>query len=112
MEQKNLVGVGNIYASEALFLSKIHPEQTSCKLTLKKCNLLVENIKIILKQAIAKGGSTIKDYRLVNGESGYFQNEFKVYGKENNPCKICTTPIKKIVQAGRSTFYCAKCQKK
>jgi len=112
MEQKKLVGVGNIYASEALFSSKIHPETPSRSLSLNEANSLVKNIKSILIQAIAKGGSTIKDYRLVNGESGYFQHEFKVYGRENNPCKICATPIKKIVQAGRSTFYCIKCQKK
>lgn len=112
MEQKNIVGVGNIYASEALFLSKIHPEKPASKLKLTEINLLVENIKKVLLQAIAKGGSTIKDYRLVNGESGYFQHEFKVYGKENNACQICDSPIKKIKQAGRSTFYCGICQKK
>jgi len=111
MEQKNVVGVGNIYASEALFLSRINPTRPSSKISQKDTDNLVKNIKGVLELAISKGGSTIKDYRLVTGESGYFQHEFKTYGKENNPCKICSTPIKKIVQGGRSTFYCPKCQK-
>ncbi len=110
MNQKYLVGVGNIYASEALFLSKIHP--TSLQLTKKQCFVLAYNIKKILLKSIEKGGSTIKDYVLVNGSSGYFQNEFFVYGRENKPCKICMNEVKKIKQANRSSFYCSKCQKK
>lgn len=112
MEQKNVVGVGNIYASEALFLSGVHPELAAKELNLAQAELLVKNIKKVLKAAIKAGGSTIKDYQLVNGESGYFQHSFKVYGRENKPCKACETPIKRIVQAGRSTFYCESCQKK
>jgi formamidopyrimidine-DNA glycosylase len=112
MEQKNVVGVGNIYAAEALFMSHIHPEKPACEISGKKYEEFAQNIKAILKNSIEKGGSTIKDYTLVNGESGYFQNEFNVYGRENKPCKICEKPIKKIIQAGRSTFYCDRCQKK
>ena len=111
MEQKNIVGVGNIYASEALFLSKINPKRDASLLSSKERDNLVENIKIILKNAIAKGGSTIKDYKSANGEAGYFQYEFNVYGREKKSCKSCGTTIKRIVQGGRSTFYCPKCQK-
>jgi formamidopyrimidine-DNA glycosylase len=110
MEQKNIVGVGNIYAAEALFLSKIHPQKIVNRLTLNQFDLLVRNIKIILNQAIKKGGSTIKDFQSVDGNSGYFQNELSVYGREKQNCKICDTKITRIIQGGRSTFYCKKCQ--
>lgn len=112
MEQKNIVGVGNIYAAEALFLSKIHPVKIANEISLQSCNTLCDNIKLILSKAIAKGGSTIKDYQSADGKAGYFQYEFNVYGRENKPCKACKTTIKRIVQISRSTFYCPKCQKK
>ena len=72
---------------------------------------MANNIKLVLANAIAKGGSTIKDFTSINGNSGYFQNELNVYGRENEPCKICNSKIIRIVQGGRSTFYCKKCQK-
>ena len=112
MEQKNIVGVGNIYAVEALFLSKIHPEAISQDLSRSACQILSDNIKLILNQAIARGGSTIKDYESADGNAGYFQHEFKIYGREKKPCKACDTKIERIIQGGRSTFYCSRCQKK
>ena len=111
MEQKNVVGVGNIYAAEALFLSKINPTKIVQEISLKQYDILASNIKLVLANAIAKGGSTIKDFTSINGNSGYFQNELNVYGRENEPCKICNSKIIRIVQGGRSTFYCKKCQK-
>ena len=108
MEQKNIVGVGNIYA-EALFLSKIHPQKIVNNLNLKQFNLLVKNIKLVLNKAIKKGGSTIRDFQSADGNSGYFQNELNVYGRKAG-CNICNTPITRIIQGGRSTFYCKKCQ--
>lgn len=110
MEQKNIVGVGNIYAAEALFLSKINPLLAANEISLKECTLLCKNIKSILLKAIEKGGSTIKNYKSADGNSGYFQYEFNVYGRANKPCNACKTPIKRLVQSGRSTFYCPKCQ--
>ena len=111
MNQNYIVGIGNIYACEALFLSQINPQKPANSLTYKEQNLFVKNIKKILEDAISKGGSSIKDFQLVNGESGYFQNYFNVYGREKKPCKICNTDLIRIQQAGRSTFYCGLCQK-
>jgi formamidopyrimidine-DNA glycosylase len=111
MNQNYIVGIGNIYACEALFLSQINPQKPANSLTYKEQNLFVKNIKKILEDAISKGGSSIKDFQLVNGESGYFQNYFNVYGREKKPCKICNTDLIRIQQSGRSTFYCGLCQK-
>ena len=111
MENKTVVGVGNIYANESLFASRINPQTKANQITVKKLNLLVKNIKVILKQAIAAGGTTIADFKGLNGQEGKFDINLKVYGRTNEPCVICTTPIAKIKQSGRSTFYCPKCQK-
>lgn len=110
MDQKTVVGVGNIYASEALFMTGISP-LTPANETLEKIPALIKNIQKVLNASIKSGGSTLKDFAHVSGESGYFQHNFLVYGKENQPCPKCTTPIKAIRQAGRSSFYCDKCQK-
>jgi formamidopyrimidine-DNA glycosylase len=117
MDQQVVVGVGNIYASEALYLSGIDPTTPSATLDRKRMKALVQNIKSILQAAIASGGSTLRDYRKVGGEAGYFQFHFSVYDKEGQSCPDCTCNIQKtggiqrIVQAGRSTFYCPKKQK-
>jgi len=111
MDSKNLVGVGNIYAAESLFRSKINPITPANKVSFPKLKLLTENIKQVLEAAIESGGSTLRDYVRSDGDVGYFQHNFNVYGKENEPCLICATNIKRIVQQGRSTFYCPKCQK-
>lgn len=111
MDSKNLVGVGNIYASEALFRSKINPTKPAGKISQQKLNLLSDNIKQVLRDAIESGGSTLRDYVRSDGDVGYFQHSFKVYGRENEPCVLCSTNIKRIVQQNRSSFYCPSCQK-
>jgi formamidopyrimidine-DNA glycosylase len=111
MDASLIVGIGNIYASEALFRSAIHPERMASSLTDKDIKKLHEQIIITLEDAIRAGGSTLKDFSKANGESGYFQYQFKVYGREGFPCFTCKTPIQRIVQGGRSSFFCSKCQK-
>ncbi len=115
LNQQIVGGIGNIYASEALFRAKIPPMLKS-KIIAKnktKINSLITSIKFILNDAIQVGGSTIRDHKNIKGESGYFQYKFNVYNRENMKCRSqnCSSIIKKIVQAGRSTFYCAECQK-
>lgn len=111
MDQRNVVGVGNIYASEALFKAGIRPTRQAGKITQTEAVRLVEAIQKILNQAIQSGGSTIRDYRNSQGESGKFQAQFAVYDRKGEPCQTCSTPIKAKVIAGRSTFWCNKCQR-
>ncbi|MEM6811567.1 MAG: bifunctional DNA-formamidopyrimidine glycosylase/DNA-(apurinic or apyrimidinic site) lyase [Pseudomonadota bacterium] len=117
MDQRVVVGVGNIYASEALYLSKINPKIKAGKISLKRLKNLVENIRLVLKKSIEAGGSTLKDYKKVDGGMGYFQHQFYVYDKEGEICILCKKAgemspcIKRIVQSGRSTFYCTRLQK-
>ncbi len=106
-----VVGVGNIYASEALFLSGIRPTVRACKLSRVRIARLREAIRDVLARAVRKGGSTLRDFSNAQGESGYFQLEATVYGREGQPCKVCATPIKAIRQGQRSTFFCPVCQK-
>ena len=117
LDQKIINGIGNIYASEALFDARINPIRMSDKLKLKECEKLVDSIRKILQKAIAAGGSSIHDYEKPDGSLGYFQNMHCVYNKTGQKCPECTCNIaqtggiKKIVQAGRSTFYCSVKQK-
>ena len=115
LNQKVVGGIGNIYASEALFRAKIPPMMESRKVVKNKIKTsdLISSIKFILNDAIKVGGSTIRDHKNLKGESGYFQYKFNVYNRENMICNSqnCSAKIKKIVQTGRSTFYCTKCQK-
>jgi formamidopyrimidine-DNA glycosylase len=106
-----VVGVGNIYASESLFLAKISPKILAGKISLKRYQILVESIKLILSEAIAKGGTTLKDFSGVDGKPGYFTQELSVYGRVDTPCVHCNGTIKKITQNQRSTYYCSQCQK-
>ncbi len=106
-----VVGVGNIYASESLFMSGIDPATPVHALTLAKYKKLAVAIKKILAEAIIQGGSTLKDFVNVNGASGYFQQNYFVYNRTDLPCKVCKSPIRQITQGQRSTFYCVKCQK-
>ena len=110
MDNKAVVGVGNIYANEALFQAKINPLTPAQQLTSFEVKTLVAAIKQVLETAIKTGGSSIRDYKKSDGSTGSFQKHFAVYRQENQPCKVCGTLIKKIRQAGRSTFYCANCQ--
>lgn len=111
MDASIVVGVGNIYVCEALFRSAILPTCKSRSISLKKCEELATNIKDVLNEAILSGGSTLRDYVQSSGDSGYFQHQFYVYGREGEPCNICNNSIQRIKQSGRSTFYCSKCQK-
>ena len=115
LDQKIVGGVGNIYASEALYKAGISPFERSEDIAKnnKKVDNLISSIKFILRDAIKVGGSTISNYKNMDGESGYFQYKFNVYNRENLECnnKNCSSHIKKIRQSGRSTFYCDSCQK-
>lgn len=110
MDNKIVVGVGNIYASESLFKSAIHPVRPANSLNIDVLELLVTNIKDTLTQAIKAGGSSIKDFVSSDNNSGYFQQQLLVYGREQQPCKICNTNIEKITQGERASFYCPLCQ--
>ena len=111
MNASIIVGVGNIYASESLFLAGIRPQKVSNKLTKRNCEDLVISIKKVLRKAIKKGGSTINDYINANGKTGYFQYDFKVYGRTSLPCHNCQSDILQVKISQRSSFYCKNCQK-
>jgi len=111
MDGKIVVGVGNIYASEALFMAKINPTKPAGKISLKRYQRLAQTIKCVLSNAIAAGGTTLSDFVNAEGKPGYFAQELKVYGREKGPCVVCKTPIKKVIIGRRSTFYCSRCQK-
>jgi formamidopyrimidine-DNA glycosylase len=111
MDAHTVVGVGNIYASESLFRARIHPETPAKSLTLKQCTKLVVEIKDTLNAALNAGGSSISDFFGVDGNIGYFQQEYFAYGRTDEPCKVCSKPIKCIRLGQRSTFYCSNCQK-
>ena len=105
-----VVGVGNIYASEALFMAEIRPTLAASKLSLPRAKKLHAAVVQVLNAAVVKGGSTLRDFSSASGETGYFQLEAKVYGREGLACRVCSSPIKMIRQGQRSTFYCAVCQ--
>src|SRR5690606_6618805 len=98
------------YACEALFLSGIHPATSVKSLEREQWSRLIKNIRKVLLQAIAAGGSTIRDFRQAGGSEGYFQNQFFVYGRAGEPCQRCSSEVLVDVQSNRSTFYCEKCQ--
>ncbi|WP_026067842.1 bifunctional DNA-formamidopyrimidine glycosylase/DNA-(apurinic or apyrimidinic site) lyase [Pusillimonas noertemannii] len=108
-----VVGVGNIYASEALFRARIHPSTPAGRLSLQRCERLCEAIKATLQDALASGGSTLRDYVNASGQPGaYFEIHAAVYDREKQPCRVCTTPIRRIVQGQRATYYCPSCQRR
>lgn len=106
-----VVGVGNIYACEVLFLAGIRPTTKACSISKPRAALLHQAIRQVLTQAVAKGGSTLRDFSNAQGEAGHFQLEAMVYGRPGLPCRVCGAPVKTIRQGQRSTFYCASCQK-
>ena len=111
MDSKVVVGVGNIYACESLFITGINPKTKANKISKQRYIDLTENIKKVLTRAIKAGGTTLQDFAKVDGKPGYFSQELSVYGRENENCYRCNGKIKRIVQNQRSTFYCPKCQK-
>jgi formamidopyrimidine-DNA glycosylase len=112
LDQRLVVGLGNIYVCEALWQSRIHPLELASNLNRIKSAELLESIQAILRRAIEAGGSTLKDYRQVNGELGYFQHVFSVYDRAAGACQrlSCDGTIERISQSGRSTFFCPSCQ--
>ncbi len=111
LDQRLIAGLGNIYVCEALFRSNISPKRLAGAIKKDRLPPLVAAIKKVLKDAIAAGGSTLRDHAQATGDPGNFQHHFLVYGREGKPCKLgCKGTVKRIVQAGRSTFYCPKCQ--
>jgi formamidopyrimidine-DNA glycosylase len=111
LNQKLLSGVGNIYADESLFRAGIRPRRRAASLTRKELSLLYAAVQEVLKEAISAGGSSVSNYVDADGEEGFFQLQHLVYGRENEPCLVCKTPIKRIVIGGRSSHYCPQCQK-
>jgi len=113
LDQKTLVGVGNIYACEALYMSGISPRRSAHTVQGDRADRLVAAIKQVLLRSIDDGGSTLRDHVQPGGELGYFQTRFKVYDRLGAPCatKDCGHLVKRLVQSGRSTFYCARCQR-
>ena len=107
-----VVGVGNIYASEALFLAGLRPTLRANAISLPRAARLHGAIRDVLARAVQKGGSTLRDFSNAQGESGYFQLEAMVYGRDGQPCRVCASPIKALRQGQRSTFYCPNCQKR
>lgn len=111
LNQHIVAGLGNIYVDEALFAAGVRPRKRSDRITRREANVLTEAIKVILKEAILAGGSTVRDYRNAAGAEGHFQLTHKVYGRGNQPCKTCGTTLQKVVVGGRSSVYCPACQK-
>jgi formamidopyrimidine-DNA glycosylase len=111
MDNNCVTGIGNIYVAEILFISKINPSRPAKALTLDECNTICQRSKDILNNAIHKGGTTIKDFKKSNGTKGYFQQDLKVYGRNNKNCHICDDTIVKTTINQRSTYSCKNCQK-
>jgi formamidopyrimidine-DNA glycosylase len=110
MDNRLVVGVGNIYANEALFRAGIRPTRAANRVSRGRMGRLVAAVRETLAAAIAKGGSTLRDYVDSDGAPGYFQLEYNVYGREGQPCRVCGEPIRTIRQGGRATYYCHDCQ--
>jgi formamidopyrimidine-DNA glycosylase len=106
-----VVGIGNIYATETLFLAGVHPARSVARISSRRWDRVAEVAASVLRRAIAEGGTTLNDFADGEGRSGYFQVSLGVYDREGEPCPTCRGAIRRIVQAGRSTFYCPRCQR-
>ncbi len=111
LNQKLLRGVGNIYADESLFRAGIRPRRRASTITREQFSKLHRSVREVLREAIALGGSSISDYVDADGEEGFFQLQHRVYGRDGEPCLVCGSAIRRVVLGGRSSHYCAKCQK-
>lgn len=113
LDQRIVAGLGNIYVCETLYRAGIHPARKAGRISATRVASLVPIIRQVLKEAIEAGGSSLRDFRQADGELGYFQHSFDVYGREGAPCRTqdCTNVIGRIVQSGRSSFYCSQCQR-
>ena len=110
LDQSIVAGLGNIYVCEALYRAGIHPRRAGGSISMERLKRLVPAIHDVLEEAIAAGGSTLRDFSSPDGELGYFSKKFAVYDREGEPC-ACGGKVKRIVQGGRSTFFCPKCQR-
>jgi formamidopyrimidine-DNA glycosylase len=111
MDQRVVVGVGNIYASEALFRAGVHPRRAAGRVSKVRLAALVEGVQAVLGDAIRAGGTTLRDYVRADGEPGYFRQRLYVYERTGRSCRRCRTPIRHLVQGQRSTYYCPRCQR-
>lgn len=111
LDQRIVAGLGNIYVCEALFRTGISPKRQSGRIATSRLEGLVVEIRQVLRDAIKSGGSSLKDFASSDGSPGYFQHDFQIYGREGEACRSCGSPVRRIVQGGRSTFYCPRCQK-
>lgn len=111
MDSRTVVGVGNIYACEALFMAGVHPNKEAGKITRPRLAKLVAAIREVLAASIEMGGTTLRDFVNEKGEPGYFKQTLRVYDREDEPCRVCGTKVKRLVMSNRSTFFCPKCQK-
>ena len=111
MDSKIVVGVGNIYANESLFLAGINPKRNAGKISKPRYETLLQCIQLVLQRAIDVGGTTLKDFKGSDGEPGYFAQSLNVYGRKGDPCHVCKNTLKEIRQGQRSTVYCSQCQK-
>ncbi len=111
MNASVVVGVGNIYASESLFVARIHPKRRAGRIALRRMDSLAAAVKMVLGKAIKAGGTTLRDFHGSDGEPGFFQQQLEVYGRGDEPCLRCKRPISVIVLGQRSTYYCKNCQR-
>jgi formamidopyrimidine-DNA glycosylase len=111
LDQHVVAGLGNIYVSEVLFRAGIDPRRAASRISAARLARLVPMIRDVLTEAIEAGGSSLRDHRQADGELGYFQHSFRVYDREDAPCPTCATPIRRIVQSGRSSYFCPACQR-
>ncbi len=111
LDQRVVAGLGNIYVCEALYFAGISPRRQAYTVQGGRAEKLAAAVRQVLTRAIQAGGSSLRDYVQADGELGYFQHEWAVYGREGEPCPACGAPVRRLVQSGRSTFYCARCQR-
>ena len=110
MDTRALAGIGNIYACEVLYRCGVHPKRAVGRIGLDVWDRLLKNLRLVLQEAISAGGTTVRDFQNAEGNAGYFAVSLRVYGRAGEPCSRCRTRIRRIVQSGRSTFYCPQCQ--
>ena len=110
MDSRFVAGVGNIYASEILWVARVNPKVAAGRISRDRWDALRRATRDVLGAAIEAGGTTLRDFRGADGDPGYFQVQLRVYGREGAECRRCGRPVRKIIQAGRATYYCAACQ--
>jgi formamidopyrimidine-DNA glycosylase len=112
MDHRLVVGIGNIYANESLFRARIHPRAPARRLSLARCERLAEAARSTLEDALAAGGSSLRDFVQSDGSPGDFQQHYFVYDRAGEPCRVCGTPIRRVVQGQRASYYCPACQRR